>query len=183
MGWVLSDSLAMHVTTRTRWAVHGGGAAAAGVDQELPGTPAGDNRVYFTAPVLARLSGGMASDTQLLQPPFGEGGKSVDDTADGELKADSTGDSAGQEAWQWPWRLWPFNSRALGTATSTGGGGGAAGGGGAGGGGASRSLGTSAAPETAPETDRLSQMVARVLGGMLACGAFNTSVCAAGAAG
>ena len=179
MGWVLSDSLAMHVTIRTRWAVHGGGAAAAGVDQELPGTPAGDNRVYFTAPVLARLSGGMASDTQ-LQPPFG-GSKIADDTVGSGLEADS--DSAGQEAWQWPWRLWPFNSRALGTATSAGGGGGAAGGGGAGGGGASRSLGTSAAPETAPETDRLSQMVARVLGGMLACGAFNTSVCAAGAAG
>ena len=181
MGWVLSDSLAMHATNRTRWAVHDGGAAAAGVDQELPGTPAGDNRVYFTAPVLARLSGGMASDTQLLQPPFGGGVKSVDGTADGELEVDSTGDSTGQEAWQWPWRLWPFNSRALGTATSAGSGGGAGGGGA--GGGASRSLGTSAAPETAPETDRLSQMVARVLGGMLACGAFNTSVCAAGAAG
>ena len=39
-GWVMSDW----------WAVHGGGAAAAGVDQELPGTPAGDNRVHFTAP-------------------------------------------------------------------------------------------------------------------------------------
>ena len=51
-----------------------------------------------------------------------------------------------------------------------------AGGGGAGGGGAPRSLDTSAAPKT----DRLSQMVARVLGGMLMSGAFNTSVCAAG---
>ena len=137
----------------------------------------------------------MASDTQLLQPPFGAG-RSADETADDELKADS--DGGGQEAWQWPWRLWPFNNRALDTTTSAAAGGGAGGGGaggggaggggadgggegggGAGGGGAPRSLDTSAVPET----DRLSQMVARVLGGMLASGAFNTSVCAAGAAG
>ena len=111
----------------------------------------------------------MASDTQLLQPPFGAG-RSADETADDELKADS--DGGGQEAWQWPWRLWPFNNRALDTTTS------AAAAGGAGGGGAPRSLDTSAVPET----DRLSQMVARVLGGMLASGAFNTSVCAAGEA-
>ena len=47
-GWVMSDW----------WAVHGGTAAAAGVDQELPGTPAADNSVHFTAPTLERLSGG-----------------------------------------------------------------------------------------------------------------------------
>ena len=122
----------------------------------------------------------MAGDMQLLQPPLG-GGSRADDGADGEAEADGGEGGGGQEAWRWPWRLWPFNNRALGTATSTavaaGAGGGEAGGGGAGGG-ARRSLESAAAPEA----DRLSRMVARVLGGMLASGAFNTSVCAAGEA-
>ena len=121
----------------------------------------------------------MAGDMQLLQPPLG-GGSRADDGADGEAEADG-GEGGGQEAWRWPWRLWPFNNRALGTATrsavAAGAGGGEAGGGEAGGG-ARRSLESAAAPEA----DRLSRMVARVLGGMLASGAFNTSVCAAGEA-
>ena len=157
-GWVMSDW----------WAVHNGSAAAAGVDQELPGTPAGDNRVHFTASALARLSG--SRSTRALQPAFGGGGHNGAE-ADGESELEGDPED-GPEAWRWPWRLWPFNSRALDAATSGGGGGI----GGGGGGGASRTpLGTSV-----PPPDRLSQMVARVLGGMLASGAFNTSVCAAG---